>query len=178
MASTLLNEQQSWHPDAIERQLAHASRNKVRAACNYAEHLPVRRRMMQAWADYLDELREAARARKSKRRRMDPALSIVEDSVALRLENTRCSNLDTFCLPRRANSRHTATGSKKMEDRVTQPMAVHVVGVKIPFIELVVLLVKFALALIPALFIIYAVSALFWAVLGGLFGHHGQTTSM
>ena len=65
-----------------------------------------------------------------------------------------------------------------MEDRVTQPMAVHVVGVKIPFVELVVLLVKFALALIPALFIIYAVSALFWTVLGGLFGHHGQTTSM
>jgi integrase len=61
MASTLLNEQQRWHPDAIERQLAHAPRNKVRAAYNYAEHLPERRRMMQAWADYLDELREAAR---------------------------------------------------------------------------------------------------------------------
>jgi hypothetical protein len=57
-------------------------------------------------------------------------------------------------------------------------MSVHVVGVKIPFVELVVLLVKFALALIPALFIIYAVSALFWTVLGALFGHHGQTTSM
>jgi hypothetical protein len=65
-----------------------------------------------------------------------------------------------------------------MEDRVTQPMSVHVVGVKIPFLELVVLLVKFALALIPALFIIYAVSAAFWAVLGSLFGYHGQTTSL
>ncbi len=62
MASTLLNEQQCWHPDAIERQLAHAPRNKVRAAYNYAEHLPERRRMMQAWADYLHELRESARA--------------------------------------------------------------------------------------------------------------------
>ena len=40
------------------------------------------------------------------------------------------------------------------------------------------LLVKFALAMIPALFIIAAASALFWEVLGGLFGHHGQTTSM
>ena len=69
MASTLLNEQQLWHPDAIERQLAHAPRNKVRAAYNYAEHLPERRRMMQAWADYLDELREAARARTSKQKR-------------------------------------------------------------------------------------------------------------
>lgn len=55
MASTLLNEQ-GWHRDAIERQLAHAERNNVRAAYNFAEHLPERRRMMQAWADYLDKL--------------------------------------------------------------------------------------------------------------------------
>ncbi|MGO9515199.1 MAG: tyrosine-type recombinase/integrase [Steroidobacteraceae bacterium] len=67
MASTLLNEQQKWHPDAIERQLAHAPRNKVRAAYNYAEHLPERRRMMQAWAELLNELREAARNRQEKR---------------------------------------------------------------------------------------------------------------
>ena len=70
MASTLLNEQQLWHPDAIERQLAHAPRNKVRAAYNYAEHLPERRRMMKAWADHLDELRAAARARTSKQKRL------------------------------------------------------------------------------------------------------------
>jgi len=57
MASTLLNEQ-GWPRDAIERQLAHGERNKVRAAYNYAEHLPVRRKMMQAWADYLDSLRQ------------------------------------------------------------------------------------------------------------------------
>jgi integrase len=55
MASTILNEQ-GWHRDAIERQLAHAERDTVRAAYNYAEHLPERRRMMQAWADYLDGL--------------------------------------------------------------------------------------------------------------------------
>lgn len=59
MASTLLNEQ-GWHRDAIERQLAHAERNAVRAAYNYAEHLPERRKMMQAWADYLDGLRKGA----------------------------------------------------------------------------------------------------------------------
>ena len=59
MASTLLNEQ-GWHRDAIERQLAHAERNAVRAAYNYAEHLPERRRMMQAWADYLDGLKKGA----------------------------------------------------------------------------------------------------------------------
>ena len=57
MACTILNEQ-GWNRDAIERQLAHAERNSVRAAYNYAEHLPERREMMQAWADYLDNLRE------------------------------------------------------------------------------------------------------------------------
>jgi integrase len=53
MASSLLAEQ-NWSIDAIERQLAHAERNKVRAAYHRAEHLEERRRMMQAWADYLD----------------------------------------------------------------------------------------------------------------------------
>lgn len=56
MASTLLNEQ-GWNRDAIERQLAHAERDNVRAAYNYAEHLDERRRMMQAWADYLDGIK-------------------------------------------------------------------------------------------------------------------------
>jgi len=55
MASTLLNEQ-GWNRDAIERQLAHAERNRVRASYNYAEYLPERKKMMQAWADYLDRL--------------------------------------------------------------------------------------------------------------------------
>jgi integrase len=59
MASTLLNEQ-GWPVDVIERQLAHAERNKVRAAYNRAEYLPERRKMMQAWADYLDALRSGA----------------------------------------------------------------------------------------------------------------------
>jgi integrase len=55
MASTLLNEQ-GWNRDAIERQLAHAERDTIRAAYNYAEHLPERRKMMQAWSNFLDEL--------------------------------------------------------------------------------------------------------------------------
>jgi len=59
MASTLLNEQ-GWNRDAIERQLAHAERDDIRAAYNYAEHLPERRKMMQAWADYLDKLKTGA----------------------------------------------------------------------------------------------------------------------
>ena len=56
MANSLLAEQ-GWSVDAIERQLAHAERNKVRAAYHRSEHLDERRRMMQAWADYLDALR-------------------------------------------------------------------------------------------------------------------------
>ena len=61
MASTLLNEQ-GWNRDAIERQLAHIEQNDVRAAYNYADYLGERRRMMQAWADYLDTLFEAAKS--------------------------------------------------------------------------------------------------------------------
>ena len=56
MASTVLHEQ-GWPSDIIERQLAHAERNSIKAAYNHAQHLPERRKMMQAWADYLDQLR-------------------------------------------------------------------------------------------------------------------------
>jgi len=56
IASTLLNEQ-GWHPDLIELQLAHQERNTVRAAYNRAQRLAERRKMMQAWADYLDGLK-------------------------------------------------------------------------------------------------------------------------
>jgi integrase len=54
-ASTILHEL-GYRPDVIERQLAHAERNKVRAAYNRAEHLTERRALMQAWADYIDAL--------------------------------------------------------------------------------------------------------------------------
>ena len=56
MASTLLNEQ-GYNRDAIERQLAHSERDTIRAAYNYAEHLPSRVCMMQSWSDYLDSLK-------------------------------------------------------------------------------------------------------------------------
>ena len=65
-----------------------------------------------------------------------------------------------------------------MQDRPGPVTDVHVIGVKIPFLELVVLLVKLALAMIPALFILTVASAVFWRVIAGLFGHHGQTTSL
>jgi integrase len=56
MASTLLNET-GYPPDVIELQLAHQERNEVRAAYNRAQRLEERRKMMQSWADYLDQLR-------------------------------------------------------------------------------------------------------------------------
>jgi integrase len=57
MASSRLNEM-GWDERAIERQLAHAEPNEVKGAYNYAaKYLEDRKRMMQAWADYLDGLR-------------------------------------------------------------------------------------------------------------------------
>lgn len=58
LASTRLNEM-GWTPDIIERQLAHAERNKVRAAYNRATYMAERTKMMQAWADYLDLLKSS-----------------------------------------------------------------------------------------------------------------------
>jgi integrase len=55
MASTILNEQ-GYPADAIEKQLAHNPRNKIRGIYNRAEYLPERRKMMQEWADYLSSL--------------------------------------------------------------------------------------------------------------------------
>lgn len=60
VASTLLREQ-GHDPVLIEAQLAHKVKDKVEAAYNRAQHIQSRRTMMQAWADYLDTLREQAR---------------------------------------------------------------------------------------------------------------------
>jgi integrase len=58
--STWANEN-GFRPDAIERQLAHVERNQVRAAYNAAEHLPERKRLMSAWASYLEESERGAK---------------------------------------------------------------------------------------------------------------------
>jgi len=54
-ASTLLNEK-GYRSDVIERQLAHAERDKVRASYNHAEYMDERKAMMQEWADLVDLL--------------------------------------------------------------------------------------------------------------------------
>lgn len=64
MASSLLNESRKWHPDAIERQLAHVENNDVRRAYARGEHWDERVKMMQFWADYLDALRDRGKVLK------------------------------------------------------------------------------------------------------------------
>jgi integrase len=60
MASTLLNESGKWHPDAIERALAHGDKDKVRAAYHRGQHWKERVEMAHWWSDYLDQLRRGA----------------------------------------------------------------------------------------------------------------------
>ena len=57
MARTVLDEVLGFRPDFIEHQLAHAVRDPLGRAYNRTAHLPQRKKMMQAWADYLDGLR-------------------------------------------------------------------------------------------------------------------------
>lgn len=56
MASTLLHESRKWRSEVIERQLAHADKNSIRAVYNAAEYIEERKQMMQWWADRLDSL--------------------------------------------------------------------------------------------------------------------------
>lgn len=58
--STRLHEM-GFHSDWIERQLAHADQNQVRRAYNHADYFADRAKMMQRWADFLDELRDGAK---------------------------------------------------------------------------------------------------------------------
>lgn len=55
MFSTIANEH-GINRDVIERQLAHVENNTVRGAYNHAEYMPERIKLMQWWADYLDDL--------------------------------------------------------------------------------------------------------------------------
>jgi integrase len=54
LASTILHEQ-GYNHEHIELQLAHAPRNAVSAAYNHALYLEPRAKMMQGWADYLEQ---------------------------------------------------------------------------------------------------------------------------
>ncbi len=60
MARTILDEVPGFRPDFIEHQLAHAVRDPNGRAYNRTAHLAQRKKMMQAWADYLDKLKSGA----------------------------------------------------------------------------------------------------------------------
>ncbi len=60
MARTILDEVLAVRPDLIEHQLAHAVRDPNGRAYNRTAHLSERKKMMQLWADYLDELKKGA----------------------------------------------------------------------------------------------------------------------
>lgn len=60
MARTILDEVLGVRPDYIEHQLAHAVRDPNGRAYNRTAHLPERHRMMQQWADYLDNIKAGA----------------------------------------------------------------------------------------------------------------------
>jgi integrase len=70
VASTALNEM-GYRPDVIEAQLAHVLENRVRAAYNHARYLAERRELMQAWANYLDAVKQTGKVvgLRQKRRR-------------------------------------------------------------------------------------------------------------
>ena len=60
IARTLLDEVLEFRPDVIEHQLAHQVRDPLGRAYNRTHQLDGRRKMMQAWADYLDKLKKEA----------------------------------------------------------------------------------------------------------------------
>ena len=57
MARTILDEVLGERVELIEHQLAHAVKDSLGRAYNRTKHLPQRKKMMQRWADYLDDLR-------------------------------------------------------------------------------------------------------------------------
>ena len=58
-ARTMLHETLGFSPDAIEAQLGHRVPDRLGTAYNRTQHIEERKRMMQAWADYLDGLKGA-----------------------------------------------------------------------------------------------------------------------
>jgi len=69
MARTILDEVLGFRPDFIEHQLAQAVKDPNGRAYNRTAHLPERHKMMQAWADYLDSLKNGAQVINFKQQR-------------------------------------------------------------------------------------------------------------
>lgn len=56
LAMSTIKEELGYRHEVVDRQLAHAQRNKVDAAYDRAQFLSERKKMMQEWADYLEGL--------------------------------------------------------------------------------------------------------------------------
>jgi integrase len=71
-ARTMLQERLGFDPDVIEAQLAHSVRDNLGRAYNRTEFVEQRRKMLQTWADYLDQLRRGADVVPLKKRKREP----------------------------------------------------------------------------------------------------------
>lgn len=60
LAMTTLKEKLGYRHEVVDRQLAHAQKDKIASAYDRAQFLDDRKKMMQAWADYIDSLRNGA----------------------------------------------------------------------------------------------------------------------
>ncbi len=88
VASTLLNESGLWHPEAIERALAHKDSNRVRAAYHRGARWDERVRMMQWWSDQLDLYRSGAEVisiASEEQRRSPPGANVADQSANSRV---------------------------------------------------------------------------------------------
>lgn len=61
LAMSAIKERLGYRHEVIERQLAHAPKDKVASAYDRAQFLAERRRMMQDWADYIDAVAKDSR---------------------------------------------------------------------------------------------------------------------
>lgn len=57
LAMTTLKEKLGYRHETVDRQLAHAQQDKIASAYDRAQFLEERKKMMQHWADYLDEIK-------------------------------------------------------------------------------------------------------------------------
>jgi integrase len=69
IARTLLDEELHFKLDLIEHQQSHAVRDPNGRAYNRTTHLPERRKMMQEWADYLEQLKSRSFAQHENKQR-------------------------------------------------------------------------------------------------------------
>lgn len=70
-ASTLLSAQQKFSADAIEMQLSHGHKDRIRGVYNKWEYLPERAEMMEFWADYLTALKSGETASTKNKQKRD-----------------------------------------------------------------------------------------------------------